>query len=218
MQSRVKAVERAITVLVADDDPIFRQLAESRLLRTGSTAVLAADGGEAWRLTRSHPLDMAIVDFEMPGLDGVALIRCLRSHPDTRHIPIILCTSREDCSALQAASEAGASSFLRKPINWSLFERHIENFLDLCKKSQDAMKSLEETRIAIATKDAEVAKLMGELDTLTRARDASGAFDTNIVSQIRARLARFIETYKALSPGYAPAAHMAQQSVRAKSA
>ncbi|MGE0055264.1 MAG: response regulator [Hyphomicrobium sp.] len=218
MQSRVKAVERAITVLVADDDPIFRQLAESRLLRTGSTAVLAADGGEAWRLTRSHPLDMAIVDFEMPGLDGVALIRCLRSHPDTRHIPIILCTSREDCSALQAASEAGASSFLRKPINWSLFERHIENFLDLCKKSHDAMKSLEEARIAIATKDAEVAKLMGELDTLTRARDASGAFDTNIVSQIRARLARFIETYKVLSPGYAPAAQMAQQSVRAKSA
>ncbi|MCB1484614.1 MAG: response regulator [Hyphomicrobiaceae bacterium] len=218
MQSHVKAAERAITVLVADDDPIFRQLAESRLLRTDATVVLAADGGEAWKLTRSHRLDMAIVDFEMPGLDGIALIRCLRSHPDTRHIPIILCTSREDCSALQAASEAGASSFLRKPINWSLFERHIENFLDLCKRSHDATKSLDEARAAIAAKDVEIAKLMGELDTLTRARDANGTYDANIVSQIRARLARFIETYKALSAGSAPLANMAQGTARAKSA
>lgn len=155
-----------MNILIADDDPVFRSLVEARLMHLGSTLHAAADGSEAWRVTRTHKLDLALVDFEMPGLDGIALTRCLRSHPDTKHIPIVMCTSRTDSGAMLAALEAGVSSFMTKPVNWSLFERHIGHLLHASQESVRASEALGSLRAAHASKDAIVTRLATALAPL----------------------------------------------------
>lgn len=148
-----------LNVLIADDDPIFRSLVESRLQHFDCTLHSAADGGEAWRVTRSHLLDLALVDFDMPGLDGIALTRCLRSHPQTRHIPIVMCTSRTDGASMLAALEAGVSSFMTKPVNWSLFERHIRHLLHMSEASAKSAAALATFTWGNAEKDAVFSRL-----------------------------------------------------------
>lgn len=145
--------ETRLNVLVADDDPVFRSLVESRLLHLGCAMHEAADGGEAWRITRMLKLDLAFVDLEMPGLDGIALTRCLRSHPLTRHIPIIMCTSRTYGASMLAALEAGVSAFMTKPVNWSLFEGHIRHLLHASEASARCAAALEASAQGNARKD-----------------------------------------------------------------
>lgn len=148
-----------LNVLVADDDPIFRSLVEGRLLHLGCAMHEAADGGEAWRITRGVKLDLAFVDLEMPGLDGIALTRCLRSHPLTRHIPIIMCTSRTDGASMLAALEAGVSAFMTKPVNWSLFEGHIRHLLHASEASANCAAALAAFSQSNAKKDEIFARL-----------------------------------------------------------
>jgi CheY-like chemotaxis protein len=128
--------ERQIEILIADDDPVFRTLVSSRLVRCGGRLSLAEDGGAAWALVRDRCFDLAIIDFDMPDFDGINLARCLRTHPGTRHIAIIMCTARNDTASMEQAIAAGVSSFLIKPVNWSLFENHIRHLLEASRASK----------------------------------------------------------------------------------
>lgn len=123
-------------VLLADDDPIFRSLAVSRLKRLNCEVVEAEDGLGAWQLAREQAFSLAIIDFEMPGLDGINLIQCLRGHPHTRQMPVVMCTSRTDNSAMNSAVGAGATSFLTKPVNWSLFVSHLQHLIHLSEAAE----------------------------------------------------------------------------------
>lgn len=150
-------------VLVVDDDPIFLSLVSARLRRTASHVVEAEDGHAAWRLTRDQNFDLAIVDFDMPRFNGIELIQCLRGHPRTRHIPIVMCTSRSDPGAMHAALEAGANSYLPKPINWPLFERHIGNLLHLRAEAQAASDTAHRLEGAIQQRDVLVDAMVRDL-------------------------------------------------------
>lgn len=123
--------EKALKVLVADDDAIQRSLVKSRLAKLNAKTVEAEDGNIAWQLLVAGHFDLAIVDIGMPNFDGIELTRCIRGHPRTRHIPVIVITSRDDRAAIDSAFAAGASSFLVKPVVWSTFEHHIGFLLRL---------------------------------------------------------------------------------------
>lgn len=116
-------------VLIADDDPIFRSLVRSRLQRIAGDIVEAEDGTSAWGHIRAVDFQLVVVDLDMPGFDGFGLIQVLRGHPRTRHIPIVVCTSHSTLDAMRKAVSAGASSYLTKPVNWSMFEPHVEQLL-----------------------------------------------------------------------------------------
>ena len=184
-----------LTALVVDDDPIFRSLVEARLTQFGCKILQAADGGEAWQLTRMHAFEVAIVDFEMPGLDGIALIRCLRNHPKTQHIPIVMCTSRTDAAAMQAAIEAGASSFLNKPITWSIFERHIQHLLLSSRKEAEIMAALEQSQAAHQQKDSYVASLLADLEKLALSPKQDGKLAAAQAADLHTRLFAFADAY-----------------------
>ncbi|MEQ1717349.1 MAG: response regulator, partial [Hyphomicrobium sp.] len=160
----------------------------------------AADGAEAWRLTRDHTIDVAIVDFDMPGLDGIALIRCLRSHPLTRHIPIIMCTSRCERSAMQAALEAGASSFMNKPVNWSMFATHIGHLISLSRAEAENSNALQRLEQTLAANDVHVAALLDDLRRFLRPdQQPAPAKAGEAAAAMQSRLARFSADYIAKS-------------------
>ncbi len=126
----VRQPESALRVLVADDDPIVRSLLGSRV-GVLADVVEAADGLEAWDLIRKGGFHLAFVDLEMPNMDGFSLIQCIRSHPQTCHMPIVVLTCRGDQEALRRALEAGASSYMVKPLTWSMFNAHVKHLLKL---------------------------------------------------------------------------------------
>lgn len=143
-----------IRVVVADDDPIIRQLYESKLTSMGCDVLVAEDGGQAWRLLSSNEhIDLAIVDLEMPNVDGISLIQCARGHPRTKHLPITVVTSRSDQKAIQAALAAGATSFLTKPLQWTTFTSHIEYLMRLTHSTQRARSECQISKASLRIKD-----------------------------------------------------------------
>lgn len=150
---------KPIRVLVADDDAVFRSLVCSNLEGRADAVCEAEDGQRAWELLLSESFELALIDLSMPGIDGYALIRCIRSHPRTRRLPIVVITSTADPVAVKRALEAGATSFLAKPINWNLFGHHIDYMVRV--EQSNAVERITKQRAeAVArAKDALIAAL-----------------------------------------------------------
>lgn len=174
-------------VLVADDDPIFRSLVAARLNRMSYRVIEAEDGGSVWRTARDMEFDLAIVDFEMPGLNGISLIQCLRGHLKTQHLPIVMCTSRTDGGAMREAIDAGITSFLTKPVNWSLFEHHIGHLFNLGEAAKGATLKFAELEEQIRHSASEV----GQFIAIVRRHLDSGAADAAKLAAIRKALENF---------------------------
>lgn len=131
MQNPRGSRPRRPLVLVVDDEPVARMVAADRLLVSGAEVVEASNGAEAMALLLARRFDLAIVDLDMPGLSGYDLIGCVRGHPRTRFLPVVVLTGNESIQALQRALSAGATSYLLKPLNWSAFGDHIQHILGL---------------------------------------------------------------------------------------
>ncbi|MEQ1612458.1 MAG: response regulator [Hyphomicrobiaceae bacterium] len=157
----------SLRVLVADDDPIQRSLISARLSRLNGQTVEAEDGVAAWALLSSQTFDMAIVDLGMPNLDGFGLIQCMRGHPRTRHLPIIVVTSRHDRDAIEQALQAGASSFLVKPIAWSTFEHHVGFLLRMVQSAKIARTAGRKEVAAHRVREAILGTLCGDATATT---------------------------------------------------
>lgn len=118
-------------VLVVDDSDVSRKVVAAKLAQLQARVTEAGNGAEALALLLAGGFDLAIVDLEMPGVNGLDLLGCIRSHASLRHMPVIILTGREDRQALEAALSYGATSFLVKPLNWLAFGEHIRHLLYL---------------------------------------------------------------------------------------
>jgi CheY-like chemotaxis protein len=104
-------------VLVVDDEPDTRQLLGLLLRHWGLDVVTASNGAEALRLLSVHPVDVVLTDLCMPGMDGVELVRRLKTAPGLDQIPVIATSALPQ---LPQALEDSLEAFLRKPLD---FER-----------------------------------------------------------------------------------------------
>lgn len=111
--SRARRPEETL-VMVADDSKVVRVKTSRLLAAHRYRVVLAEDGDQAARLIENEVPLVLITDVEMPGLDGFALTRHVRSHPRAKDIAIIMVTSADD-RLKEAATEAGVTLVLGKP-------------------------------------------------------------------------------------------------------
>lgn len=118
--------KKAQRILVADDDPIYRDVATEALEKAGQLVTQARDGGEALALLATEKFNAAIIDLSMPVADGLEVIAKLRAGELNSNIPVIVITGHDDAGAVERAYFAGATSFLTKPLNWVLFTPHVE--------------------------------------------------------------------------------------------
>lgn len=104
-------------ILIADDDPVSRRLLEGTLTRLGQEVVSVADGSAALAhlLTADAPR-LAILDWMMPGLDGLAVCREIRKRTEP-YVYVILLTARDRREDMVAALDAQADDFLTKPFD-----------------------------------------------------------------------------------------------------
>jgi two-component system sensor histidine kinase/response regulator len=104
------------TILVVDDDPDCRELLQGLLGVLDCKVVVVNDGDAARECLPTLVPDLVLMDWRMPGMDGLALTRWLRAQPDLLQPRVILLTASAFAQEGQAALDAGADEFMRKPI------------------------------------------------------------------------------------------------------
>jgi chemosensory pili system protein ChpA (sensor histidine kinase/response regulator) len=125
-----KAQERAVTVLVVDDSITIRQVTARLLERHHMHALTAKDGVDALEQLQNQVPDIAILDIEMPRMDGYELARHIRHTPEFKHIPIIMITSRIGEKHRDHALEIGVNRYLGKPYQETELLDHIHELLN----------------------------------------------------------------------------------------
>ena len=103
------------TVLSVDDSASVRQMVKLTLAGAGYEVIQACDGAEGLEKARGAAADVVLTDLNMPGMNGLALIRELRKLPTYTGVPIVLLTTESDAERKQQAKAAGATGWITKP-------------------------------------------------------------------------------------------------------
>jgi two-component system, cell cycle response regulator DivK len=118
-------------IIVVEDEPLIMDLIAILLERAGYEVVRAATAEEALPLAESRPPDLVLMDIALPGIDGLAATRILKSSPATRGVPVVALTAQAMRADAEAAARAGCDGFIAKPISTRGFLRQVEEYLGL---------------------------------------------------------------------------------------
>ena len=115
---QASVAQRRFHILVVDDHPdtltlIVRALQGEDQYTVGK----AASGAEALRMIDEHIPDLVVLDYQMTGMDGMAVVKALRARPGTRSLPVLMLTSMADEPSTRAGFEAGVTDYVTKPFS-----------------------------------------------------------------------------------------------------
>jgi CheY-like chemotaxis protein len=120
----------ARNILVVEDNDMNMQLVEFLLEEGGYTIVKATSGEEALSLTRDGATpDLILMDIHLPGMDGLSVVRSMKSDPRTARIPILALTAHAMRGDKDRFLEAGCDGYISKPIDVKTFIASIEQYL-----------------------------------------------------------------------------------------
>ena len=105
------------SILAVDDSASMRQMVSFTLKGAGFNVLEAADGQEGLEQARAKDVDLLLVDQNMPRMDGISLVRALRSLPQYTSTPILMLTTESSAEMKAAGKAAGATGWLVKPFD-----------------------------------------------------------------------------------------------------
>lgn len=114
-----------IRALVVDDDPILREFACVYLASPNGSVETAPDAESGLALLAKKHFDIVLVDIDMPGMNGIEMVRQMRASAEFAELAIVMVTGLDDIVSIDAAYAAGATSFVTKPVNWRLLSYHL---------------------------------------------------------------------------------------------
>ena len=132
-------LDQPVRILVADDDAILREFASVYLSTPTATVVTAPDGLAALDLLKADAYDVAVIDIDMPVLDGFGLLESIRADTALSQLPVMMLTGNEDIASIDRAFTLGANGFGTKPVNWRLLSYQIRYVLRSCALERDAV-------------------------------------------------------------------------------
>ena len=107
----------SIRILVADDEPNQLELLTFNLVQADYEVIRAEDGRQALDMIEEHRPDLVIIDWMMPHLSGIDVCRTLRSHAETRQLPIIMLSARGEEGDRTLGLDIGADDYISKPFS-----------------------------------------------------------------------------------------------------
>jgi len=116
-------------ILTVDDSASIRQTVKIALGREGHVVGEAQDGPEGLKKAGEQHFDLFLVDLNMPGMDGIEMIRELRKDPANAGVPILFLSTESDTTVKRKAQEAGATGWLTKPFNADQLLRIVNKVL-----------------------------------------------------------------------------------------
>jgi two-component system, sensor histidine kinase and response regulator len=135
--------QEATKVLIVDDVPENLIALEALLRRDGVQSLAARAGAEALELLLVHDVAIALVDVQMPEMDGFELAELMRGNARTKHVPIIFITAgASDPTRVFRGYESGAVDFLYKPIDARILKAKIDVFLELADQRRQITHAL----------------------------------------------------------------------------
>ncbi|MDD5559718.1 response regulator [Candidatus Methylomirabilis sp.] len=116
-------------ILIVEDDPAGRELAKEVLDAAGYTVLSAEDGRGLLERVKIERPDLILMDLQLPGIDGLTLIRQLKADDETRQIPIVITTAYVHPEPYAKALEAGCVAYLTKPLNSRILLQTVATLL-----------------------------------------------------------------------------------------
>ena len=135
-------------ILVVEDDTITLILLTDLLTQTGYSVQTASDGKDALHSVQTKRPELILLDYNMPGMNGIEACRHLKKDSDTKDIPVIFLSGLEETYLKVKALEAGAIDYITKPIEFSELLVRIANHLKLYRLQQKLTKEIEERKQA----------------------------------------------------------------------
>lgn len=117
-------------ILLCDDEIHILRAAQFKLSRAGYDIECASDGQDAWEAIERQCPDLLITDYQMPRLDGFELVKRIREHESTRHLPVLMLTAKGFELAHSDVAEAwGVKAILPKPFSPRELIKHVAQIL-----------------------------------------------------------------------------------------
>ena len=156
------------SILVVDDEPAIRDLLGEGLQDSGFACRLAASGAEALDQLRQRQFSLVLSDIDMPGMDGVALLKSIKAaHPD---VEVVMITGVVDVDVALRAMRMGASDYLTKPFNLEEVRLTVDKALEkrrLIRENREYQRDLEakveERTVQLVLKHREIEDLYDRL-------------------------------------------------------
>jgi two-component system sensor histidine kinase/response regulator len=151
-------------VLIVDDIAENRVALAALLRRDGVQAMCARSGAEALELLLTHDVAIALVDVQMPEMDGFELAELMRGAARTKHVPIIFVTAAaSDPTRVFRGYESGAVDFLFKPIDPQILKAKIDVFLELADQRRQVTQALRLHELFVAILGHDLRNPLGAL-------------------------------------------------------
>ena len=115
-------------VLVVEDDPLSMELVLEIVKALGFTADGAENGEEALRKTESEIYDLILIDIGLPGMDGLEILKIIKSKPAYKNVPAVALTSYAMKGDRERFLEAGFDDYIAKPIDVPDFMKRMEKY------------------------------------------------------------------------------------------
>jgi len=119
-----------IKVLIAEDNPVNRELLRELLELRGYTVLEACDGQEALRMIEQTKPELLLLDISMPGMDGFAVVRRIRENPRLAQLPVVAVTAYAMRGDQERILNSGFDGYLSKPINPSSLIKELDRLLN----------------------------------------------------------------------------------------
>lgn len=132
------------TILIVDDSPTIRRMVRTSLgALPGAAFVEAGSGLQAIEVLAVTPVQLVVLDLNMPDMHGLDVLRFVRSHDRYKDVPVLVLTTRGDETSRDGALQAGASAYMTKPFVPSALALTVTELLALARVHGESVPSHE---------------------------------------------------------------------------
>jgi CheY-like chemotaxis protein len=180
-EDQPRQIRMSATVLVVDDSPTIRRVVSRQLTARGYEVLVASDGTQAVQVLLQRPVDVVLLDFVMPGMNGLQLCRAMRAMPNMSSLPIVMMSAKVDKIRGPSMQQAGAVDAISKPFDPLALHAVIENALTKSQRSESESPTVEEDA-------AEMSRINNAPDVQTRDQAVASLFAKQLARVLGAQV------------------------------
>ncbi|MBF7072389.1 chemotaxis response regulator CheY [Glaciecola sp. MH2013] len=124
-------MDKNMKILVVDDFSTMRRIIKNLLKDLGFTSIQEADDGNtALPMLQQGDFDFVVTDWNMPGMQGIDLLRAIRSDDNLKHLPVLMVTAEAKKEQIVAAAQAGVNGYVVKPFTAATLKEKLDKIFE----------------------------------------------------------------------------------------